>query len=416
MGLFSKFVKSKNDKAKPAPPVFTLAISTKYMPEDDVLTEKIEPIKGTDPELIIITTSLNFNIEEVAGKFASFFPKTPIIGLKVRGIIGTENSIVPKSGIGLIAFSREFFRASVWLPSNSQEHKIKQGIPAALENFIESSNKYSDKFPGMLNMGFWDSYQNGHLLIDTYEEKLNSHGIYNIPLTGVILHPGNPLKHIFLLYLQGDKIERIRNGFIFVSLFSKFNVKSKISLGLHPLIPFKITEAHDSVVAKLNYKPAFLAYKEYIMKKGISEGQLERDLPFIFATYQFGFPNPRDPRKPEVRIALKKTEEDGLQFNGDIPTGSTIWVMEANNKRMIEETMSLVDANFDGERRGGIVFSSIFRLIRMKNDYTKDIDSIRQVMEDSPFLMFNTYLEIYYKDSKQAYSNSSSNLINIFHE
>ncbi|GEM_PF-6870430 len=415
MGLFSRFGKSKNHKSE-HPSVFTFAISTKTFPEDTVLNEKIEPIRDTEPELIIITTSLNLNIEEVTGKFASIFPKTPVVGLKVRGIIGTENTIVPKSGIGFIAFSKKDFRASVWLPSSSQEHKIKQGIPAALDNFIEVSGRFSSQFPSVLNLGFWDSYQNGHLLIDTYEQRLNQKGIYNIPLAGVILHPENSLKHVFLVYAKGDKLERIRNGFIFISLFTKYRVKSKISLGLHPLIPFKITEAHDSVIMKLNYKPAFVAYKEYIIKKGISEVQFEKDLPFIFVTYQFGFPNPRSPRKPEVRIALKRTDDDGLKFNGDIPTGSTIWVMEANNKRMIEDTQSLIEGNLDVKHAGGLVFSSIFRLIRMKNNYTKEIDSIREVMAHSPFLIFNTYLEIYYKDSNRAYSNSSSNLINIFHE
>lgn len=412
MGFFSRFSKQKN--AKTTLSIFTSAISSKTTPTNEIINEKLSPIKDSEPELIIIVSSLNLNINEITEKVALVFPKTQIIGLKVRGIIGTESSIIPKSGIGLIAFSKEYFKASVWLPSNSQEHKINPGIRAAVDNFMKIYTKHSLNLPHTINLGFWDSYQNGHLLIDTYESTLAEKGIDNIPLLSAILHPENTLKHTYLIYRMGERIVEIRNGFIFISLFTKLKVKSKISLGLHPLIPFKITEAHNSIVLKLNYKPAFKVYEEYIIRKGISKEQLKRELPFIFAMYQFGFPNPRNPRKPEIRIALKKTDNHGIKFNGDIPTESTIWVMEANNTRMIEETASLIE-EVPEKYHGGLVFSSIFRLIRMKNDYLKDINNIRKVMNNSPFLIFNTYLEMYYKDSHNAYSNSSSNLINIFY-
>ncbi len=408
MGLFGK----KKPK-KEVPPIFTFALSTNTIPPDDTLLDKLQPIIDTDPEVIIVSASLNFNLVEVVKRFTKIFPKTQIVGVKPRGIIATESAFIPKQGIGVLALSKDVFRASVWFPTNSKEHKIEYGIPVAIKKFIKYHTKYTTTFKTAFNLLIGDSYQNGHLLIDTYEKELNSEGIYNIPLTGAILHPEIPQKQDFLVFAFKNNIEIIKNGFIFISIFTKYNVENKIASGLYPRIPFKITEAHDSIVLKLNQRPAFITYKEYISKKGLSEDTITKNLPLIFATYQFGFPNPRSPKHPEIRIAIKRTEEDALKFNGEIAKGSTIWIMEADTNRMIEHTRSLIENNNE-KVVGGIIFSSIFRLIRMKNDYLKDLENIKQIMGNRPFLMFNTYLEIFYKNAKEAYTNSSTNLINIF--
>ncbi len=413
MGLFSK---SNKKKKAPIPPIYTHAVSINETPDKEEISSYFSEIAHGTPELIIVVSSLNLDIEQIVSYVCGIFPKTHVIGIKVRGLIATEKSLVPKSGIGFLSFSRKHFRAAIWLPQTAKEHKITHGIPAAVKNFSKLVGNYSGKFPGIQNITLWDSYQNGHELINVYEKETNNLGLFNTAHTGVILHPDNNLKHVLITYGRGKELHKVTNGFIFVSLFSNLKIRNSISIGLHPLIPFKITEAKGNVVLKLNNKPAFLAYKNYIMKKGVSEGELMRDLPYIFSTYQFGFPNPRNPRKPEIRIALKRTEEDGILFNGDIPAGSTIWVMYADKTEMVHATSTLAENTLNGNIRGGFAFSSIFRLIRMKNDYMNDINNLKNALHGAPLLLFNTYLEIYYKNSREAYSNTSSNLVNIFHE
>lgn len=416
MGIFGKSSKKEDKNVTPPPPVYVYAAPATATPDEDVIKGYLWDILETEPELIIVVSSLRLDIVKIVSHISKLFPGTDVVGLKIRGLIATNQHLVPKSGIGILSFSKELFKASVYIPESSKEHEILEGIPKAIRHLSEIATDITPKFPKILNIAYWDSFQNGHQILNIYEREIDTVGLFNTPLTGVILHPDNNLKQTYLVYGKGNNVRKIINGFIFISLFTRLHIKSSISLGLHPLIPFKITDAEGNVLLKLNDKPAFIAYKEYIMKKGIAEEEFTHNLPFIFATYQFGFPNLRNPRNPEIRIALKHTKDNGLVFNGEIPKESTIWVMHADIPKMIEATATITKESVKGNIKGGFVFSSIFRLIRMKNEYIKEINHIKGAFQNTPFLLFNTYLEIYYKNQKEAFSNSTSNLVNIFYE
>lgn len=372
--------------------------------------------EGEDASLIIVAATLKDELEKIIKGIRNISKNSNIIGFKIRGLIFTGDFYVSRLGCALIAFNSNDFSVNISHIPTIHPEKFTEEFDVVMDNFFTDMGEiYKKGLTQIRNLAFFDSYQDGHEFIENYENKLKVKGELNIPMSGAILHPQNDTGDILLFSPAGtEKTIPIKNGMIFASIFSKRASFTNFAYGLHPTIPMRITKSEGKTVLEFNNKPAFIAYKEYLNKKGFNDDQIFKSLPDFFARYQFGFPSHRNPKQPEIRTVLKKTEEDGLVFTGDVSVNKTIWIMDSNPENLIKSTSEMLEKH-KKEDIGAIIFSSLFRLLRLKKDYMNEIAAIQSRVK-APFVGFNTFAEFFYNNKIKASYHSSSNTITFFEQ
>lgn len=158
------------------------------------------------------------------------------------------------------------------------------------------------------------------------------------------------------------------------------------SFGLDRLV----TRSHENILFEIDNQPALDLYKSFLGEKAI-------DLPASGLLFPLSMRDSED-RAPLVRTILGVNEEEkSLTFAGDIPQGSFVRLMKANNDRLItgaREAAIAANQGMDNEPEFALLVSCVGRKLVLKQMIEEEVESVSEVLK-APFIAgFYSYGEL----------------------
>lgn len=155
----------------------------------------------------------------------------------------------------------------------------------------------------------------------------------------------------------------------------------------------KVTKSESNVVYELDGAPALSVYKEYL-------GDYAKDLPASGLMFPFSLRGANPDDMGLIRTILAVDESKGsLTFAGDIPQGSVIRLMRANNKGLVDGARLAAENAMKGKNyvgdTFGLVVSCVGRKIVMGANVDDEIEAVGEIFGDKCKLSgFYSYGEI----------------------
>jgi hypothetical protein len=158
------------------------------------------------------------------------------------------------------------------------------------------------------------------------------------------------------------------------------------SFGLDRLV----TKSTGNVLYEIDNQPALDLYKSFL-------GDKAKDLPSSGLLFPLSMRDSED-RTPVVRTILGINEEEkSLTFAGDIPEGSFVKLMKANNDRLINGAEEAAIAAKDGNDQSpdfALLVSCVGRKLVLKQMVEEEVESVSQVLNRPVIAGFYSYGEI----------------------
>lgn len=158
------------------------------------------------------------------------------------------------------------------------------------------------------------------------------------------------------------------------------------SFGLDRLV----TRSHENILFEIDDQPALDLYKSFL-------GDKAKDLPGSGLLFPLSMRDSED-RVPVVRTILGINEEEkSLTFAGDIPQGSFVRLMKANNDRLItgaEEAAIASSEGFDGATEFALLVSCVGRKLVLKQMVEEEVESVSDVLGKPAIAGFYSYGEL----------------------
>jgi len=158
------------------------------------------------------------------------------------------------------------------------------------------------------------------------------------------------------------------------------------SFGLDRLV----TRSHENVLFEIDGEPALDLYKSFL-------GDRAKDLPASGLLFPLSMRDSED-RAPVVRTILGINEEEkSLTFAGDIPQGSFVRLMKANNDRLItgaEEAAEIAMEGRDEAPEFAILVSCVGRKLVLKQIVEEEVESVSEVLGKPALAGFYSYGEL----------------------
>ncbi|KAA6441040.1 hypothetical protein FEM33_04340 [Dyadobacter flavalbus] len=158
------------------------------------------------------------------------------------------------------------------------------------------------------------------------------------------------------------------------------------SFGLDRLV----TKSKENVLYEIDGQPALDLYKSFL-------GEKARDLPASGLLFPLSMRD-NEERAPVVRTILGISEEDkSLTFAGDIPEGSFVRLMKANNDRLItgaeEAAYAAADGLFD-QPEFALLVSCVGRKLVLKQMIEEEVECVSHVLGKPVITGFYSYGEL----------------------
>lgn len=153
-----------------------------------------------------------------------------------------------------------------------------------------------------------------------------------------------------------------------------------------------ITKSDGSVLYELDGEPALALYKKYL-------GEHATGLPASGLLFPLSLQVEGSDRRL-VRTILSVSETDqSLTFAGDVPTGTTVRLMQASFGRLVDGAIKAADVSLeplaDTPPDLAILISCVGRKLLLKQRIEEEVEGVREVMGDRTVLTgFYSYGEI----------------------
>ena len=158
------------------------------------------------------------------------------------------------------------------------------------------------------------------------------------------------------------------------------------SFGLDRLV----TKSHENVLFEIDDQPALDLYKSFL-------GDKAKELPASGLLFPLSMRDSED-RAPVVRTILGINEEEkSLTFAGDIPEGSFVRLMKANNDRLITGAEEAAVASLQGMDQSpefALLVSCVGRKLVLKQIVEEEVESVSDVLGKPAIAGFYSYGEL----------------------
>jgi hypothetical protein len=158
------------------------------------------------------------------------------------------------------------------------------------------------------------------------------------------------------------------------------------SFGLDRLV----TRSKENILYEIDGQPALDLYKSFL-------GDRAKDLPSSGLLFPLSMRDSED-RAPVVRTILGINEEDkSLTFAGDIPQGSFVRLMKANNDRLISGAEEAAVASSEGMENSpefALLVSCVGRKLVLKQMVEEEVESVSDVLGGPAIAGFYSYGEL----------------------
>ncbi|OJV19676.1 MAG: hypothetical protein BGO21_21680 [Dyadobacter sp. 50-39] len=152
----------------------------------------------------------------------------------------------------------------------------------------------------------------------------------------------------------------------------------------------RVTRSKDNILFEIDGQPALDLYKSFL-------GEKAKDLPSSGLLFPLSMRDSED-RAPVVRTILGINEDDkSLTFAGDIPEGSFVRLMKANNDRLIngaEEAAQEAARGLDNNAQFAILVSCVGRKLVLKQMVEEEVESVSEVLDGPIMTGFYSYGEL----------------------
>ncbi|WP_149241995.1 FIST N-terminal domain-containing protein [Dyadobacter sp. 32] len=152
----------------------------------------------------------------------------------------------------------------------------------------------------------------------------------------------------------------------------------------------RVTRSRDNVLFEIDDQPALDLYKSFL-------GDRAKDLPASGLLFPLSMRDSED-RAPVVRTILGISEEDkSLTFAGDIPEGSFVRLMKANNDRLIrgaEEAAVACTEDMPSSPEFALLVSCVGRKLVLKQMVEEEVESVSDVLGRPAIAGFYSYGEL----------------------
>jgi hypothetical protein len=373
-----------------------------------------EKLSRAKPDFVLIGATAGYELEPVVkGVLQSVGKDVPYVGVKTLGVIFNEGQIV-SSGVIAAVVKSDSFRIIYSFGAN-----IHQGLHSALEKaclpILDQIRARKAEGYEFLNLFLlMDSYINGDVLVTELSRIVDRYDP-GISFYGGILDFAELSKECQLHVAN----QVVNGGIVCIGIYSKNPAAMGYGHGLHPIVPKRATKVGGNIIYHLDDRPAFEVWKEFLVKKGISEAEIIKDPTQFLGRYQFGVPDPNFPKYPKVRIAVGITREGGIKLAGDIPENSTVWLMEARKDRMTEAVSQSIDEAFtyvdQHKPLGAIVMESLHRYFSLGADFFSEVNLFQRKLA-VPVIGFTTFGEFLRPKPEYKWFHNSSFALQILSE
>ena len=151
-----------------------------------------------------------------------------------------------------------------------------------------------------------------------------------------------------------------------------------------------VTKSKENILFEIDYQPALDLYKSFL-------GDRAKDLPSSGLLFPLSMRDSAE-HAPVVRTILGINEDEkSLTFAGDIPEGSFVRLMKANNDRLIngaeEAAVAAKNGNIESPEFALLV-SCVGRKLVLKQMVEEEVESVSQVLNQPVITGFYSYGEI----------------------
>lgn len=157
------------------------------------------------------------------------------------------------------------------------------------------------------------------------------------------------------------------------------------SFGLDRLV----TRSEENILYEIDDQPALDLYKSFL-------GEKAKDLPSSGLLFPLSMRDSED-RAPVVRTILGINEDDkSLTFAGDIPQGSFVRLMKANNDRLITgaEEAAIASSEEMEQPEFALLVSCVGRKLVLKQMIEEEVESVSDVLGKPAIAGFYSYGEL----------------------
>jgi len=158
------------------------------------------------------------------------------------------------------------------------------------------------------------------------------------------------------------------------------------SFGLDRLV----TRSHENILYEIDEQPALDLYKSFL-------GDKAKELPSSGLLFPLSMRDSED-RAPVVRTILGINEDEkSLTFAGDIPQGSFVRLMKANNDRLITGAEEAAIATSEGTEElpeFALLVSCVGRKLVLKQMIEEEVESVSDVLGKPAIAGFYSYGEL----------------------
>lgn len=152
----------------------------------------------------------------------------------------------------------------------------------------------------------------------------------------------------------------------------------------------RVTRSKENILFEIDGEPALDLYKSFL-------GDKAKDLPSSGLLFPLSMRDNED-RAPVVRTILGISEEDkSLTFAGDIPEGSFVRLMKANNDRLINGAEEAAHAASEGMISSpdfAILVSCVGRKLVLKQMVEEEVECVSAVLDGPVITGFYSYGEL----------------------
>ncbi len=376
--------------------------------------ESVQSIGGIKPDMSFVAIRGDYDAKAVLKGVSKAVNNAPVVGVIPHGVIFTEDS-VSTEGIAVASISSDIFQFQIGTGRNlfeNPEKAVQDAISPILDQFV---TRKAEGYDNLLIYFIVDTYKNGDAILELVSRKCDEVEDI-IPFVGTVLDVTGKVSKETGLITDG---ELLNNAIVAIGVYSKFNIGVGYGHGLYPLVPKRATAVSGDTIVELDGKPAYNVWKEYLVKKGNDEQDINANPGKYLSRFLFGIPVPSSPRNPRIRIALGVTEDGGIKLSGNVKENSTIWLMEAREERMLDSAGNAVIQAIEDLRgnkpMGGFIFSSIIRFLNLGDKFFDEIALLQRKMA-VPLLGFTSSGEFYKPTSTIKWYHNSSALISILPE
>jgi len=152
----------------------------------------------------------------------------------------------------------------------------------------------------------------------------------------------------------------------------------------------RVTRSKENILFEIDGEPALDLYKSFL-------GDKARELPASGLLFPLSMRDNED-RAPVVRTILGINEDEkSLTFAGDIPEGSFVRLMKANNDRLINGAEEAAQAASEGLKNSpdfAILVSCVGRKLVLKQMVEEEVECVSDVLDSPVITGFYSYGEL----------------------